>query len=89
MGAARMRYLFPVVVFAVAAYVWHYNDTHTDSWLLVPFLDRIPSLEHDPDGQAEWSWRIVAGIGVLSLVWTIVQDLRHRSRSRKQTDFPT
>jgi hypothetical protein len=81
-----MRYLVPVILFAVAAYVWHYNDSHTDSWLLVPFLDRIPSLANNPDGQAEWSWRIIAGIGVIAFLTTVIQDVRNRQRSRTKSD---
>lgn len=76
-----MRYLVPVLLFGVAAFVWHYNETHEGSWLLVPFLDAIPSLRGDRDAQAEWSWRIMAGIGLLSLILTIAQDVRHRRRS--------
>lgn len=76
-----MRYLVPVLVFAAAAFVWHYNATHDDSWLLFPFLDAIPSLRGDMEAQAEWSWRIMAGIGLLSLILTIVGDVRRRKRS--------
>ncbi len=33
------------------------------------------------EAQAEWSWRIMAGIGLLSLILTIVGDVRRRKRS--------
>lgn len=81
-----MRYFVPVVFFAAAAYVWWFNDTHTNEWLLVPFLDAIDSLRGDRDAQALWSWRILAGLGVLLLVWTIFGDLRSKNqRSKKKS----
>jgi hypothetical protein len=78
-----MRYLVPVILFAAAGFVWHYNATHDDSYLLFPFLDLVPALADDLDAQAEWSWRVMAGIGVLSLLLTIGGDLRRRSKRPK------
>lgn len=81
-----MRYVVPILFFAAAGFVWHYNSTHDSSWLLVPFLDLVPSLAGDLDGQAEWTWRILAGLGGVLLLWTIGQDVRGASRRREQRD---
>jgi len=77
-----VRYVVPILFFAAAGFVWHYNSTHDSSWVLVPFLDLVPALADDLDAQAEWTWRILAGIGGVMLLWTIVQDVRRASRSR-------
>lgn len=77
-----MRYLVPLLLLGAAAFVWHYNATHEGSWLLFPFLDAIPSLRGDRDAQAEWSFRIVAAIGLVSLVVAIAQDV-HRRRAER------
>lgn len=69
------RYLVPLIFFAAAGYIWHYNGTHADSYLLVPFLDALGGLET----QAEWSWRIMAGIGGVLLLYALGQDLMRRS----------
>jgi hypothetical protein len=75
-----VRYLVPVLLFAAAAFVWHYNATHDDSWLLFPFLDAIGSLHGKPDEQAELSWRILAGLGAAALVFAVIGDIRNRRR---------
>lgn len=79
-----MRYLVPVFLFAVAAFVYWYNVSHTDSYLLFPLLDMIPSLRGDLEAQADWSWKIMAGIGVISLIATILGDVRKRARAKDE-----
>jgi len=83
-----VRYLVPVLFFGGAGYVWHYNETHDDSWLLLPFLDMLASLEGDVEAQAEWTWRILVAIGALMLVWTFVDDVRRRGRRKAREDEP-
>ena len=78
-----MRYLVPLIFFAAAGFVWHYNGTHEDSWVLFPFLDLIPALADDLDAQAEGTWRLFVGIGALLLVWTIGGDVRKAMRKKK------
>ncbi len=73
-----MRYLVPVLFLVGAAFVYYYNETHDSEWLLFPFLDAVPSLRGNRDAQADWSWRIFAGIGAIILISTVVQDLRGR-----------
>jgi hypothetical protein len=80
-GWLHVRYVVPVILFAAAAFVWHYNATHDDAWLLFPFLDLIPSLEGQKDEQADWSWKILAGLGALTLLIAIVGDVRRRTKS--------
>lgn len=78
-----MRYVVPLIFFAAAGFVWHYNGTHEGSWVLFPFLDLIPALADDLDAQAEWTWRLFVGIGVVLLVWTIGGDVRKAMRKKK------
>lgn len=81
-----MRYLVPLFFFGVAAFVWNYNGTHEDSWVLFPFLDMVPALADDLDAQAEWTWRLFAGLGGLFLVGTIFGDIR---KAMKKKSVPT
>ncbi|MBX3274205.1 MAG: hypothetical protein KF729_28315 [Sandaracinaceae bacterium] len=81
-----MRYLVPVLLFGVAGFVWHYNGTHEDSWLLFPLLDLIPPLAGDRDAQAQWSWRIFAGLGALVLIANVLGDLRRARVPRAKVD---
>ena len=83
-----MRYLVPLLLFAVAGFVWHYNATNEDSWLLFPLLDLIPPLAGDRDLQAEWSWRIFAGLGALAVIANIVGDVRRARTPRAKLDEP-
>ena len=69
-----------ITIFAGAWFVWHYNETHTDSFMLMPLLDHIPSLRGDIPAQAEWSWRVVALVGVLVLILNVVTHARSASR---------
>ena len=73
-----MRYLFPVLCFALAGFVWYYNSTHTDSYLLFPFLDAVPPLRGDLDAQSTWSSILFASIGAIALIGTVIGDLRRR-----------
>jgi len=69
-----VKYLVPLFLFAVAGFVWHYNQTHTGSFMLLPLIDGIPSLRGDLPAQATWSWRIIAGIGILVLVINLMTE---------------
>lgn len=80
-----MRYLVPLIFFAAAGFVWHYNGTHEGAWLLFPFLDVVPALQGDFDAQAEWTWRLFAGIGALMLLWAIAGDVRRALRKPTPT----
>ena len=80
-----MRYIAPIFLFAVAGYVWHYNDTHTGSVMLLPFLDLIDSLEGDLQAQAQVTWKIVAGLAAALLAVAIFYDIR-RSLRRKEEE---
>lgn len=76
------RYLAPIVLLGAAAYVWHFNGTHDDRYLLLPFLDLVPALAGDIPAQAEWSWKGVGALGVFLLLWTLVSDAMRRRRRR-------
>ena len=73
------RYLVPLIVFAAAGSLWHYNGTH-ESYLIFPLLNAVPELAGDYNAQAAWSWRIIAGIGVVDLVLNIIGDVRNQFR---------
>lgn len=74
-----MGYFVAILLFAGSFYVWYYNDTHTNSYLLFPLLDAIPSLRGNLEAQAEWSWRIGVGVGLFVLLLTIATSLRRAS----------
>ena len=77
-----LRYLWPLVFFGTAGYVWHYNGSHGGKKLLFPFLDTImPSLANDPDQMGMISVGIIAALGAVLLVWTVVEHVRQPSRS--------
>jgi hypothetical protein len=79
--ARMLRYLGPLILFAAAAWVWHYNTTHAGaSVVLLPFLDLIPAFEADVTRRAEWSWKILAGIGGVIMLITIGVDLTRGRR---------
>jgi len=80
-----LRFLSPVVLFCVAGFVWHYNGTHTGSKVVVPFLDMVPALKGNIAAQVDASWKILAGLGVATLLYSIVDQLR-RPRRRSPDD---
>lgn len=77
-----MGYFVAALLFGGSFYVWYYNDTHTNSYLIFPLLDAIPSLQGDFDAQAEWSWRIGVGVGLFVLLLTIATSVRQASSRR-------
>ena len=81
-----LKYFVVLFLFGVAAFVWHYNATHTGSYMLLPLLDLVPALEGDIPKQADWSWRIVVGVGVFVLLLNIYSDLRRLGRKKKAAD---
>jgi hypothetical protein len=68
----------PLILFVTAGAVWYYNSSHTDSALVIPLLDLIPSLRGDIHAQAAWSWRIVAGLGGIVLLINLVTGGRRK-----------
>lgn len=80
MVGAMMGYIVAALLFGGAYYVWHYNGTHTDSFLLIPLLDAIPSLTGDRAAQGEWSFRIVLGVAIFVLGLTVVTHARRLAR---------
>jgi hypothetical protein len=82
-----LRYLVPLLLFGAAGYVWYYNSTHVgESMMLLPFLDLVPAFEGDFPKQAEWSWRILAGIGGILLLITFGVDLTSKKRERAEDE---
>ncbi len=80
------RWLAPILVFAIAGYVWNFNNTHIDSALYIPFLDWIPPLKGDLVAQADASWKGLIGLGVivsLSALWD-----QFRSRPKPEEEEP-
>lgn len=78
-----LRYIGPLILFGAAAYVWHYNTSNNGSTvMLLPFLDLLPGFEGDIMRQADWSWKILAGIGGIVLLITIGVDI---TRPRRET----
>jgi len=69
------RWVTPVIFFGIAAYVRHFNQTHTDVALLIPMLDLVPPLEGDRPLQARVSWMLCAGFGGMAAVHALWQQL--------------
>ena len=65
-----MRWLTPVLLIAVAVYLWHFNATHDDRKLLFPAVDLLAP---DVQTQAELSWMLFAGLGVVAAVVTLAR----------------
>ena len=74
MSADLSRYIVSLVFFAAAGYVWHYNGSHEGSYILLPLLDAVGDLK----AQSAWTWRILAAIGALTLIQTLIEDGRDR-----------
>jgi hypothetical protein len=67
-----LRFLIPVVLFCVAGFVWHYNDTHTSTKVMFPLLNLVPGLKGNLAAQVDASWKVLAGLGVATLLYCIV-----------------
>ena len=74
-----MRFFTPAFMFAAAAYVWWFNANHTDSVVMLPFVDSIvPSTKGDPAAQGEVSAWIFAGLGSVFFARALWSTLRSR-----------
>ncbi len=69
------RWLPPVVLFGVAAYVWNFNQGHSDTALLFPLLDEIPALRGEIALQAQLSWILCVVFGALATVHALWRQL--------------
>ena len=79
-----LRYVWPLLFFGAAGWVWQYNGSHSDRKVVFPFVDVIvPSAAGDPQRMGEISAYIVAGLGVILLGFTILDHVRAR---RVQTE---
>jgi hypothetical protein len=79
-------YILAALLLGGGYYVWHFNETHATTYLLIPLLDNVPALRGDIEAQAEWSWRIVVGLGIFVLVATVVGQVRRATRRRDEPD---
>jgi hypothetical protein len=78
-----MRWLWPLLFFAVTGWVAWYDDTHTNQKIVFPFVDTLfPSLHGDPAGMGERSVEILVGLSVLVLLFTIMEQVRAVMRRR-------
>jgi len=75
-----MRYFSTIMLLGGAAGVAWYNATHATSKLLFPFLSLLPGLGDDPVVLGQATVALLAGIGVLSGVWSWWHDRRVRRR---------
>jgi hypothetical protein len=75
------RWLPPIFVFGMAAYVWNYNQTHTGSMLLFPLLNEVPSLKGDFQAQADASWKIFTALGGVLALWSLWDQIRRPRNS--------
>jgi len=76
-----LRYVWPLIFFGVAGWVWQYNHSHTDRKILFPFVDAIvPSTAGDPAAMGEVSVYLIVVCAVLVTVSTVVGHVRDRRR---------
>lgn len=80
-----LRFLGPLLFFAAAAYVHHYNGSHTDSALLFPLVGVLPWVE-GLEAEKAWSVYVLAGIGSLWAVLEIVAEVVRRIRVKQMAD---
>jgi len=72
-----MRYVTPLLFFAVAAYVWYAAEQGPHQVMVFPFLDKLdPTLRDDPQRWAQVSAMGFAGIGALFFVRALVRSFR-------------
>ncbi len=81
-----MGYVVAALLFGGAYYVWHYNHTHSDSFLIFPLLGWVPSLEGNLPAQAEWSFRLVLAVAIFVLVMNVVAHARRLSRRKAEPE---
>lgn len=77
------RLFGPLVLAGAAAWVRHYNGTHTDSAVFVPFVDVIfPSTKDDPIAMGGATVTLLSGLAALWLVVELVGFARERARRK-------
>lgn len=80
------RWLPPLLLFAVAAYVWNYNNVHTGSALVFPLLDLIPRFAGDIPAQVDASWKVFVGFGVVVALTSLWDQIRAGRRIDGEKD---
>jgi len=84
-----MRFLTPLLFFAAAGYVFWYNDNHTGSVMMFPFMDVLfPSDAGKPHAQGENTVVLLGAIGLLSLLWQLSVSWRYRQHLRGKLKPP-
>lgn len=80
------RLIWPGLMGAMTAYVWHHNTTESGSKLLFPFIDSLrPSLADDPVALGEasvWAFGILTAGFFVEAIVRIIQDRRTSSESQ-------
>lgn len=80
-----MRWLWPLLMFAITGWVWYYNQSHTDRQVLFPFVDEIfPELGDDPIAMGRRSFELLLGLSVGVTLFTFVDQLRAIARYRRR-----
>ena len=75
------RLITPLILFGTAAWLVHFNGTHDDRAMFLPFMDVIdPGSKGDPAAMGRDSAVVIGGLALLSLVWAIVGIVRDRLR---------
>jgi hypothetical protein len=82
-----MRWLWPVLMFAIAGWVAFYNSSHTDRKLLFPFVDAIfPDLAGDPAAMGERSVLLLLGVAGVVTLLTFIEQLRAIARRAQRRE---
>jgi hypothetical protein len=82
-----MRWLWPILMFAIAGWAAWYNSAHTDRQLMFPFVDSLfPELAHDPIAMGTRSVYLLLGLAAVVTLGTMVEQLRAIVRRRERDE---
>ena len=82
-----MRWLWPILMFAITGWVYWYNGTHTDRQLMFPFVDVLfPELGDDPVAMGRRSVEILVGVSAGVTLLTVVDQIRAIARYRRRRE---
>jgi hypothetical protein len=80
-----MRWLWPILMFAITGWVAWYNDAHADRQVMFPFVDVLfPELRDDPHAMGRRSVEILFALAVGSTLFTLVEQVRASARRRRR-----
>jgi len=68
------RWLNPFLFLGAAAFIYAYDSHHTARQYVLPGLQAL--VGDDMRAQGRLTWQIITGVGVILLIWAIVEQAR-------------